>query len=118
MFRIILGDFDFTSLWKAYPWIGPAYFMGFVFFGFFVLLNMFLAIINQSYGRVKDEMNQSQPEFMLSDYLKLNYSKMVDKLSLRRDRILDIQDVLKSDEVIAKEELDFNVFRRELKVGL
>ena len=116
LFRIILGDFDFVSLRNSFPYIGPAYFMAFVFFGFFVLLNMFMAIINQAYGKVKEEMNAAQPDFMLSDYLKLNYSKMVDRLNLKRDRILDIQAVLKSDEVTQKDELDFNVWRTELKV--
>lgn len=77
---------------------------------------MFMAIINQSYGKVKQEMNDAQPEFMLSDYLKMNYSKVVDKLSLRRDRILDIQGVLKSDQVAQKDDLEFNVWRNELKV--
>lgn len=77
---------------------------------------MFMAIINQAYGKVKEEMNAAQPDFMLSDYLKLNYSKMVDRLNLKRDRILDIQAVLKSDEVTQKDELDFNVWRTELKV--
>lgn len=117
MFRIILGDFDFVTLRTNFPFFGPIYFMAFVFFGLFVLLNMFMAIINQAYGKVKQEMSEAQPEFMLSDYLKMNYSKVVDKLNLKRDRILDIQDVLKSDEVAQKDELDFNVWRAELKVS-
>ncbi len=74
-----------------------------------------MAIINQSYSKVKEEMAQSAPEFMLSDYLKLNYTRVVEKLNLRRNRILDIQEVLKSDEVSQKDELDFNLWRRELK---
>lgn len=77
---------------------------------------MFMAIINQAYGKVKEEMSEAQPEFMLSDYLKLNYSKVVDRLNLKRDRILDIQDVLKSEQVAEKDELDFNLWRNELKV--
>lgn len=76
-----------------------------------------MAIINQAYGKVKEEMNAAQPEFMLSDYLKLNYSKVVDRLSLKRDRILDIQEILKSDEVSQRDELDFNLWRNELKVS-
>ena len=92
--------------------------MTFVFIGFFILLNMFMAIINQSYSKVKEEMAQSQPEFMLSDYLKLNYARVVDKLNLRRNRILDIQEVLKSDEVSQKDELEFSLWRKELKVNL
>lgn len=115
--RIILADFDFVSLKTAYPVIGPIFFVTFVFFGLFVLLNMFLAIINQAYGKVKQDMLLAQPDFMLSDYLKLNYSKVVDKLSLRRDRILDIQSVLSSDDIIIQERLDFKDWRNKLKVG-
>lgn len=74
-----------------------------------------MAIINQSYSKVKDEMAQSAPEFMLSDYLKLNYAKVVEKLNLRRDRICDIQEILKSDEVNQNDELDFKLWRQELK---
>lgn len=77
-----------------------------------------MAIINQAYSKVKEEMVDAQPEFMLSDYLKLNYSKVVDRLNLRRDRILDIQEVLKSEEVAQKDDLDFNIWRRELKVHI
>lgn len=116
MFRIILGNFDFNALRANSPILGPIYFISFVFLGFFILLNMFMAIINQSYTKVKEEMAEQQPEFMLSDYLKLNYSRVVEKLNLRRDRILDIQEVLKSEEVSTKDELDFNLWRKELKV--
>jgi polycystin 2 len=76
---------------------------------------MFMAIINQAYAEVKEEMSKSEPEFMLSDYLKLNYARFVEKLNLRRNRIIDIEDVLKSDEVSQKDELEFNLWRRELK---
>lgn len=115
LFRTLLGDFDFVTLRTNFPVLGPIYFMSFVFIGFFILLNMFMAIINDSYTQVKEEMANSQPEFMLSDYLKLNYAKVVDKLNLRRNRIMDIQEVLKSDEVSSKDELDFNTWRRLLK---
>jgi hypothetical protein len=115
LFRTLLGDFDFVTLRTNFPVLGPLYFVSFVFIGFFILLNMFMAIINDSYTQVKEEMAQSQPEFMLSDYLKLNYAKVVDKLNLRRNRIMDIQDVLKSDDVASKDELEFNTWRRLLK---
>lgn len=115
LFRILLGDFDFIGLRANYPTLGPIYFMTFVFIGFFVLLNMFMGIINSAYTKVKEDLDKKAPEFMLADYLKLNYGRIVDKLSLRRDRILDIQAVLKSDEVSSKDELDFNTWRKELK---
>ena len=34
--------------------LGPIFFLSYVFFVFFVLLNMFLAIINDTYSEVKD----------------------------------------------------------------
>ncbi len=74
-----------------------------------------MAIINDSYTKVKEEMAESQPEFMLSDYLKLNYGKVVDRMNLRRNRIVDIEEVLKSDEVASKDELDYGTWRRLLK---
>ena len=117
LFRILLGDFDFVDLRAQFPVLGPMYFMSFVFIGFFILLNMFMAIINMSYTKVKEEMAKAQPEFMLSDYLKLNYGRMVDKLSIRKDRILDIQELMKSDEVTSKDELEYSLWRRELMVN-
>lgn len=117
LFRIILGDFDFVTLRANFPITGPLFFMSFVFIGFFILLNMFMAIINQSYQKVKEDMENSQPEFMLSDYLKANYARVVDKLNLRRNRIIDIEEVLKTDEISSKDELDYDMFRKEMRVS-
>jgi hypothetical protein len=77
---------------------------------------MFMAIINESYSKVKDEMAKSQPEFMLSDYLKLNYARVVERLNLRRNRILDIEGVLKSEQISNKDVIEYGQWRSELKV--
>ena len=52
LLRTILGDFDFYALEKANRILGPVFFLSYVFFVFFVLLNMFLAIINDTYAEV------------------------------------------------------------------
>jgi hypothetical protein len=44
-----------------YPIVGPVFFMSFIFVGVFVLLNMFLAIINESYANVKEDMSHETP---------------------------------------------------------
>ncbi|CAF4228653.1 unnamed protein product [Adineta steineri] len=44
LFLIILGSFDFPALQQAHRVLGPIFFLTYVFFVFFVLLNMFLAI--------------------------------------------------------------------------
>lgn len=57
LLRTVLGDFDYVAIEKANRVLGPIYFVSYIFFVFFVLLNMFLAIINDTYAEVK-----SQPE--------------------------------------------------------
>ncbi|CAI5448311.1 unnamed protein product [Caenorhabditis angaria] len=56
LLRLILGDFDFSALENCNRFFGPAFFIAYVFFVFFILLNMFLAIINDSYVEVKAEL--------------------------------------------------------------
>ncbi|NXI43728.1 PK2L2 protein, partial [Galbula dea] len=54
-FQILLGDFNFETTEAANKVLGPLYFITFVFFEFFILMNMFLAIINHTYSAVKAE---------------------------------------------------------------
>uniref|UniRef100_A0A8C5JLF4 Polycystin-2 n=1 Tax=Junco hyemalis TaxID=40217 RepID=A0A8C5JLF4_JUNHY len=81
-FRIILGDFNFTEVEEANRILGPVYFTTFVFFMFFILLNMFLAIINDTYSEVKSDMAQQKAEMELSDLIrKVNVCKLNEKTS-------------------------------------
>ena len=68
--RILLGDFKFSELQQANCILGPTYFVLFVFFTFFVLLNMFLAIVNDAYSEVKAEMSRQKHEFEMIDFFK------------------------------------------------
>lgn len=70
LFRIILGDFDFHALEAANRVLGPIFFITYVFFVFFVLLNMFLAIINDTYAEVKSNIASQKSEFEIGDYFK------------------------------------------------
>uniref|UniRef100_A0A674P7X1 Polycystin-2 n=1 Tax=Takifugu rubripes TaxID=31033 RepID=A0A674P7X1_TAKRU len=69
-FRIILGDFEFSEIEEANPVLGPIYFTTFVFFIFFILMNMFLAIINDTYSEVKADMSQQRSEMEMTDFIK------------------------------------------------
>lgn len=55
---MILGDFDFMEIYTAKPAWGPFYFISYIFMVFFFLLNMFLAIVNDTYAEVKEEMDE------------------------------------------------------------
>uniref|UniRef100_A0A1I8MDB2 Polycystin cation channel n=1 Tax=Musca domestica TaxID=7370 RepID=A0A1I8MDB2_MUSDO len=63
LMRMFLGDFEYELIEEANHILGPIYFLSYVLFVFFILLNMFLAIINDTYGTVKDEVNQGYSKF-------------------------------------------------------
>ncbi|CAK6436190.1 unnamed protein product [Pipistrellus nathusii] len=110
-FRIILGDFDYHAIDNANRILGPAYFVTYVFFVFFVLLNMFLAIINDTYSEVKEELAGQKDELQISDLLKQGYKKTLLKLRLRKKQVLDVQKVLQGGE----QEIQFEDFTNTLR---
>lgn len=74
LLRLILGDFNFRAIEEANRIMGPIFFITYVFFVFFVLLNMFLAIINDTYSEVKAEVKAHGDEFQVSDYVKRGFN--------------------------------------------
>ena len=67
LMRTMLGDFDFPAFQAAHPVIGPVFFIFYIFVVFFILLNMFLAIINDTYSEVKSEMEMTRVQFEITD---------------------------------------------------
>lgn len=114
LLRLILGDFDFEEMEAANRVLGPIYFLSYVFFVFFVLLNMFLAIINDTYAEVKSEISQQKNEFELVDYFKKGYNSILGKLG-KRDQIVDIQNALKMADTNHDNKLTFDEVRKTLK---
>ncbi|ELT89097.1 hypothetical protein CAPTEDRAFT_146610 [Capitella teleta] len=76
---------------------------------------MFLAIINDTYSEVKEEISNQKNEFEMGDYFKQGYNKMLDKLNLKRDKIVDIQKALQTADINNDDRLDFDEWRQELK---
>lgn len=68
-FSMTLGDFDFEALVMANPLLGPLYFFGFVGMNVFILMNVFLAIINDSYAEVQEEEAETQNEYEILEYI-------------------------------------------------
>ncbi|KAF7666868.1 hypothetical protein LDENG_00089920 [Lucifuga dentata] len=110
-FRIILGDFDYDAIDRANRVLGPIYFVTYVFFVFFVLLNMFLAIINDTYSEVKEELSSQKDELQITDIIKQSYTKTFVKLKLKKEKISDVQKALRS----GSGEIEFKDFRETLK---
>ncbi|XP_036936757.1 polycystin-2 isoform X1 [Acanthopagrus latus] len=110
-FRIILGDFEFSEIEEANPVLGPVYFTTFVFFIFFILMNMFLAIINDTYSEVKADMSQQRSEMEMTDLIKKGCNKALMKLRLKKTAVDDISDSLRQ----AGGKLNFDELRQDLK---
>ncbi|MBN3315646.1 PKD2 protein, partial [Atractosteus spatula] len=110
-FRIILGDFNFAEIEEANRILGPIYFTTFVFFIFFILLNMFLAIINDTYSEVKADLAQQKSEMELADLIKKGYNKALVKLRLKKTTVDDISESLRQ----AGGKLNFDELRQDLK---
>ncbi|XP_078421465.1 polycystin-2-like protein 1 [Cetorhinus maximus] len=110
-FRIILGDFNFDDIDNANRILGPIYFVTYVFFVFFVLLNMFLAIINDTYSEVKADLSIQKSELQITDIIKQGYNKALMKMKLKKERISDVQKTLQN----GSKKLGFEDFRSNLK---
>ena len=66
----------------AHPVIGPVFFIFYIFVVFFILLNMFLAIINDTYSEVKSEMELTRVQFEITDLFARSPSLMRNLLAL------------------------------------
>jgi polycystin 2 len=76
---------------------------------------MFLAIINDTYREVKDELRNKKNEFEISDFVKQGYAKMRERLAVKRDRIDDIRKALALSDLNRDKRLDFDEWRTEMK---
>jgi len=112
LFRMILGDFNFRDIERASTLLGPIYFLIYIFFVFFVLLNMFLAIINDTYGVVKERLKRQTPEFQMGDFFMTGVNNVKGALGIH-DRGVDVENAIKmaaaDDGFVTYEELRENL---------
>ncbi|GMR48329.1 hypothetical protein PMAYCL1PPCAC_18524, partial [Pristionchus mayeri] len=85
LLRTILGDFDFHALERANRVLGPLFFITYVFFVFFVLLNMFLAIINDTYVEVKAELARQPDDFQVASFLSRTWYRFLRAIHLTKE---------------------------------
>jgi len=77
LMRMLLGDFNYPELQGANPIMAPILFYLYICYIFFILLNMFLAIINDSYAEVKA--NQTEEDLLY--YVRLK-NTLVERLNI------------------------------------
>jgi polycystin 2 len=116
LFRLVLGDFDFDAMEQANRVLGPIFFLTYVFFVFFVLLNMFIAIINDTYGEIKNEISSQKSDIELASFFKKGYNRVMDKLNMKRAHIVDIQQAVTHADLNQDKKIDFIEWRNNLRV--
>merc|ERR1719273_1972818 len=113
-FRMVLGDFDFPAMRRAHEFLGPVYFFVFIFLVFFILMNMFMAILNDTYSEVKEDVENRKEDFQMMDFLARGYNNIREKVG-ERDKMIDVQEVVKlaaDDGVVTYEEIRENLRRK------
>ena len=68
-FSMTLGDFDFEALYMVNPLLATLYFFAFIGLNVMVLMNMFIATINDSYAEIQEETSEIENEFEIVDYV-------------------------------------------------
>jgi hypothetical protein len=68
-FSMTLGDFDFEAIFMVNPTVATLYFFSFIGLNVMVLMNMFIAIINDSFAEVQEETADIQNELEIVDYV-------------------------------------------------
>uniref|UniRef100_A0A1B0G6D7 Uncharacterized protein n=1 Tax=Glossina morsitans morsitans TaxID=37546 RepID=A0A1B0G6D7_GLOMM len=110
LMRMFLGDFEYQLIEEANYFLGPVYFITYVLLVFFILLNMFLAIVNDTYAVVKSEFTEGNTN--LGDYiihLWGNCCSTLKKCFRRRRKELEDVDVKRKTAIeLEKSSVDFS----------
>ncbi|KAL0237712.1 hypothetical protein GEMRC1_012186 [Eukaryota sp. GEM-RC1] len=107
LFRLAIGDFDYQELFKANRVIGPLFVLSFLFLVYLILLNMFLAIINDTFSLVREESRYETEDALLTtvDLMAQSFSKNLKIHFLSRllgRSLLGLCTYLKTREVAAR----------------
>eukprot|EP01012_Entosiphon_sulcatum_P064839 TRINITY_DN936_c0_g1_i1.p1 TRINITY_DN936_c0_g1~~TRINITY_DN936_c0_g1_i1.p1 ORF type:complete len:820 (+),score=191.59 TRINITY_DN936_c0_g1_i1:53-2512(+) len=81
LWRTLLGDFDYSTLQESNRALAPIFFISFHLLVFFVLANMFIAIINGAYEEASEDVREGKEDF-LSSSLQLFFRDVRRKLSI------------------------------------
>lgn len=79
---------------------------------------MFIAIINDTYGEIKEEIANQKSDIELAAFFKKGYNRVLDKLNIKRAQIIDIQKAITAGDLNQDNVIDFIEFRNNLRVIL
>ncbi|XP_064637018.1 polycystin-1-like protein 2 [Lineus longissimus] len=96
LFAFALGDFDFEELKSASPILGPIFFFLYVGIVYFVLMAIFLTIINDSFAAVKENTTLQSNDYELVSFMVKRFKGMFG--ITEKEKRSESQMTLKEDE--------------------
>ena len=88
-FSMTLGDFDFEAIFMVSPTVATLYFFSFIGLNVMVLMNMFIAIINDSYAEIQEETSEIENELEIIEYVTANMTGFVTSKFNRHKTVLE-----------------------------
>ncbi|XP_071965638.1 polycystin-1-like protein 2 [Antedon mediterranea] len=69
LFSTLLGKFDFEAMTQTNRVLGPIFFFSFILMIVFILMNMFLTIINEAFARTRAETSRRQNSLEIVEFM-------------------------------------------------
>ncbi|XP_077979563.1 uncharacterized protein LOC144434915 [Glandiceps talaboti] len=88
LFSTLLGKFNFQAMVNANRILGPIFFFHYVLLVMFVLLNMFLSIINEGFSKVKAANDKMENELEIVDFMVDRFKSFTGMSEPRNKRML------------------------------
>ena len=111
--KTLLGDFDYEAMSEANSTMAPVLFYLYQLFVFFILLNMFLAIINDSYAEVKE--NQTDEDLHFYARKMEEFRQAMARLFSRREKLNKLSKQLTAADTDADQMVDEDELKEVFK---
>lgn len=72
-----LGSFDFDAVTSNYRVLGPIYFFFFFLFVTFVLMNMFVTILNEAFTKVQSDVRRQKNQYEIVSFVWTRFKAWV-----------------------------------------
>ena len=97
-----LGDFDFEAIFMVNPTVATLYFFSFIGLNVMVLMNMFIAIINDSYAEIQEETAEIENELEIVEYVT---EKIVHGFNetFHRGKVFTVQEIAQDKKLKPKQ---------------
>ena len=67
LFRMFVGGFEYEKMADSNPYLAPVYFIAVAILGYFILRNLFLAIINDEFSRAARDVRENGFHWLVED---------------------------------------------------